>query len=439
MVPDLGVDAVGEVDDGRPEREGEQVPLGREGEDLLGEQVLLHRAQELLRVRELLLPLEHLAEPGEALPVAALGAARLLVAPVGGHAVLGHAVHVAGADLDLHALAVGADQRGVQRLVAVRLGERDVILEAPRHRLPVGVHDAERLVALAHRVDHDAEGDQVVNLIVEQVLRLHLLVDRVEVLGAAGHLGLDLGLGELLQEGREDLLDVLLALGLALRDAALQLVVDLGMEEAQRVVLQVRLDPVDAEPVRERRVDVERLLRDVHLPLRRQVAEGPHVVSAVGELDQDDADVARHREQHLAEVLRLLLLARGEVDLADLGDPVDQARDLGAEVLLDLGERGERVLDRVVQQPGGDARHVEAEIRDDARHLERVGQVGLARGAPLALVHARRELVGTLDHLHGPARRVGADALHELADGHGARRACATISAASSSGVRPSV
>ena len=28
------------------------------------------------------------------------------------------------------------------------------------------------------------------------------------------------------------------------------------------------------------------------------------------ELDQDDADVARHREQHLAEVLRLLLLAR---------------------------------------------------------------------------------------------------------------------------------
>ena len=28
------------------------------------------------------------------------------------------------------------------------------------------------------------------------------------------------------------------------------------------------------------------------------------------ELDEDDADVARHREQHLAEVLRLLLLAR---------------------------------------------------------------------------------------------------------------------------------
>ena len=48
----------------------------------------------------------------------------------------------------------------------------------------------------------------------------------------------------------------------------------------------------------------------VALALRRQVVERPHVVRAVGELDQDDADVARHREDHLAEVLGLLLLAR---------------------------------------------------------------------------------------------------------------------------------
>ena len=69
------------------------------------------------------------------------------------------------------------------------------------------------------------------------------------------------------------------------------------------------------------------------LLLGRQVAERAHVVGAVGELDQDDADVARHREEHLAEVLGLLLLARGEVDLADLGDAVDQAGDLLAEEL----------------------------------------------------------------------------------------------------------
>src|SRR6185437_16100095 len=74
-----------------------------------------------------------------------------------------------------------------------------------------------------------------------------------------------------------------------------------------------------------RGVDVERLLRDLRLALGREMAEGPHVVRAVRELHQDDAQVARHGEEHLAEVLRLLLLARAEVDLPDLGDAVDQA------------------------------------------------------------------------------------------------------------------
>ena len=123
-------------------------PFGREDEDLVAEQVFLHRAQELLRVLHVLLPLEQLAQPGEALRVGAGDALAALVAPVRGDARLGDAVHLVGADLHLHALAVRADHGGVQRLVHVGLGQRDVVLEAPGHRLPVGVHDAERLVAL---------------------------------------------------------------------------------------------------------------------------------------------------------------------------------------------------------------------------------------------------------------------------------------------------
>src|SRR5207253_10962446 len=59
-------------------------------EDLLREEVFLHRAEELLRILEVLLPLEHLPEPGEALPVVGTERAGLLVAPVGRDAVLGH-------------------------------------------------------------------------------------------------------------------------------------------------------------------------------------------------------------------------------------------------------------------------------------------------------------------------------------------------------------
>jgi hypothetical protein len=67
---------------------------------------------------------------------------------VRGHAGLGHQVHLLGADLELDVDAGGPDQRGVQRLVAVDLGDGDVVLEAARHRLVQLVQHAQRGVAV---------------------------------------------------------------------------------------------------------------------------------------------------------------------------------------------------------------------------------------------------------------------------------------------------
>jgi hypothetical protein len=50
---------------------------------------------------------------------------------VRGDARLGDAMHVLGADLHFDGNAVGAEQRGVQRLVAVDARDRDVVLERP--------------------------------------------------------------------------------------------------------------------------------------------------------------------------------------------------------------------------------------------------------------------------------------------------------------------
>ena len=125
--------------------------------------------------------------------------------------------------------------------------------------------------------------------------------------------------------------------------------------------------------------------------------ERPHVVDAVGELDQDDADVARHRQQHLAEVLRLPLLARRPGDLAELGDALDQELDLGAEQAADVLGGGAGVLDAVVQQARADRRHVQPQLGDDARHAERVDDVGIARAAQLAGVALGGEGEAALD------------------------------------------
>ena len=67
-------------------------------------------------------------------------------------------------------------------------------------------------------------------------------------------------LAELVLEEARRVVDVLLAVGAALRHHALDLVVLARMERREREVLELPLDAVDAEPVGERRVDLERLL-----------------------------------------------------------------------------------------------------------------------------------------------------------------------------------
>ncbi len=89
-------------------------------------------------------------------------------------------------------------------------------------------------------------------------------------------------------------------------------------------------------------VDLERLLRDLVLAVGLKVFERAHVVQAIGEFDEHHADVIDHGEHHLAQVFGLRFFARGEIDLADLGDAFDDVRDLLAEFFADVddGDRG---------------------------------------------------------------------------------------------------
>ncbi len=74
---------------------------------------------------------------------------------------------------------------------------------------------------------------------------------------------------------------------------------------------------------------------------RRHLIECAHVVQPVREFDQYDANVLRHRQQHLAETLGLLVLARLELDVVELGYAIDHvgdelAEDVSISVLVTL-------------------------------------------------------------------------------------------------------
>ena len=184
----------------------------------------------------------------------------------------------------------------------------------------------------------------------------------------------------------------------------------------EREVLQLEVERVEAEPVGDRRVDVERLVRDPPAVRRRHRVERAHVVQPVGELDQDDADVLRHREQHLAEALGLRVLARVELDLVELGESVDHVGDELAERGLDLRLRDGGVFHHVVQQRGGEALRVEPPLRQDAGYRQRMRDVRLARLAELAAMGGVGELERALDERDVRRRQVIAEVSGELRD-----------------------
>src|SRR5687767_396289 len=412
---DAGVHRVGEVHAARAARQAHDVTLRREHVDLVGEQVDLDALDELLgralvQVHDVLQPLPR----ASLLRLAFLLPG--LVLPVRGDAGLRQAVHVLGPDLHLDRRAVRAEQGGVQRLVAVHARDRDVVLETPGHRTVEAVHEAERAVALVDAAHDDADAEHVDDLRQRQVLAPHLHVDAVQVLLARLDTAVDTAAGERLAHRLHDLRQELALVAARALELALDDAVALGIERVKAELLELELDGVDAEAVGDRPVDVESLARHRAPLLGRHRRERAHVVRAVGELDHDDADVAHHRQHHLAEALGLRFLAALELDLVELGHAVDDLGDFLAELLLDLGHRGGRVLDHVVQDGGGDGGAVEVQVGEDVGDRDRVGDEGLAGLALLALVRSLRVLESLAHPLDLVGREVGLDLGRELTD-----------------------
>ena len=136
----------------------------------------------------------------------------------------------------------------------------------------------------------------------------------------------------------------------------------------------------------------------------------------VGELDENDADVARHRQQHLAEIFRLRLFLRLKLDAGDLGNAVDQPGDVGAEFLGEFFLGGAGVLDDVVQDGGRQRARVQAHGRQDVRDRDRMVDVRLAAAPALAGVRFGAEEIGAVDVGDVARLKVGFEDGTQIAD-----------------------
>ena len=74
-------------------------------------------------------------------------------------------MHLSGTDLDFRWSRVVGVDGGVQRLVAVGLGDRYIVLEAAWHRKPERVDEAHDVIAFRHCLDQDAQREEIVDAV----------------------------------------------------------------------------------------------------------------------------------------------------------------------------------------------------------------------------------------------------------------------------------
>ena len=179
------------------------------------------------------------------------------------------------------------------------------------------------------------------------------------------------------------------------------------VEVLKRELLQLSIDLIQPQAVGDGRVDVERLPSDALTLVGRHGQHGAHVVQPVGQLDENDAHVTRHRQQHFAKRLSLVLLASAEPQTFKLGQPVHQFGCSRTKFFnqFDLGDT--LVFNRVMHQRGHDGLRVKAPVGTQARHGDGVGDVGQATGAELPQVGFISELVGLSYQAHVGLGQVG--------------------------------
>src|SRR5690606_30032978 len=262
-------------------------------------------------------------------------------------------------------------------------------------------------------VDHDAEGVDVHDLVERLPLGAHLPVDAQQVFLAADHLALETFAFEAGDQRFLDLGDDLATVATGAADRGADALGAHRVHGLEAEVLEFHTHVVHAQAVGDGRVDFQGFLGDAPALLRRHGIEGAHVVQAVGQLDQDHADVAGHGHGDLLEVLGLRLGLVLELHLGQLADPVDQFGDglaeLGGERLL--GDAG--VLDDVVQHGRHQALMVHVHVGKDVRHRQRVGHVGFAAAAALAVVRLLGIEVGATDQIDLIVGQVAGELLGE--------------------------
>ena len=283
-----------------------------------------------------------------------------------GDAVICHRLHFFGTNLNLDRHTVHTKQRRVQRLIAVRFRDRNVIFESSWHGLVQTVHGAKHPIAGVRLVDDDSKCVHVHNVGKRFTLAAHFFVNAVQVFFTstaaanqpfAFEASLDRGL---------DFGDDLFAVASNRLYCGVYASRAHGVECIEAKLLELDAYIVHTESICDRRINVERLARDAASFLGGQHFERAHIVKAIGNFNQNNPQVFGHCHCHLLKVFGLSLGATRESHLVELAHAVDEIGYAGAELRLNGSFSDAGVFDNIVEHRGHQALRVHVHFAQNA-------------------------------------------------------------------------
>ena len=122
-------------------------------------------------------------------------------------------------------------------------------------------------------------------------------------------------------------------------------------------------------------------------------------MQAVCQLDDDDTDILGHREEHFAEILKLLVLFVLVVELGELRHAIDQEGDFFTKEHFEIFQRIAGILDDIMQECCHDAFLIHFQLRQNIGHGDGMDDVWLARLPGLSRMGFFCQLVGFFDEV----------------------------------------
>ncbi len=226
----------------------------------------------------------------------AAGRGAFFILPVRRHAQFGVFMHLFGTDLDLNGFTARPQDHGVDRLVTVRFGVSDIIIEFIRQVTIVRMHYPQRGVAVLQTFSDNTHGAHVKEFIKRQMLFLHFAPDAINMFWSSVDFRLHAFVFHFGAQMSNKLFDVMFAIETALMQQFGDAFVFRRMQVAETVVFQFPLQLPDAQTISERRIDVGTFFRRQHALIFRRLFHFAQMSDSLGQFDDHAAEIIHHRQ-----------------------------------------------------------------------------------------------------------------------------------------------